>query len=94
VIRLFYRIISPIPDILLVTEPDYPRAAKTETVVEVLRSIDEKRKVMVIKDWQEAVNVAVSMANSDDLVVITGSLYLISDVRRHLLATKKEGLAY
>ena len=90
----FYRIISPIPDILLVTEPDYPRAAKTETVVEVLRSIDEKRKVMVIKDWQEAVNVAVSMANSDDLVVITGSLYLISDVRRHLLATKKEGLAY
>ncbi|GBF10824.1 MAG: bifunctional folylpolyglutamate synthase/dihydrofolate synthase [Tepidibacillus sp.] len=86
----FYQAILPIADLLIVTEPDFPRAAKTEDVRNKIHSIDQQKEVIEISNWQQAVDRAIQMADPDDLVIITGSLYMISDVRRFLLNEREK----
>lgn len=80
----FFAEILPIADELIITEPDYPRAASVESVKMVINSIDSSKVYREIKDWAQAVEIAIGLANPNDLVIITGSLYLISDVRNYL----------
>jgi dihydrofolate synthase / folylpolyglutamate synthase len=75
--------ILPLADTLVITTPNSPRAADPN----VLKTIAGKLiqgPVFVNENIPEAVNLAVSMARSEDLVLIAGSLYVISDARLYL----------
>jgi len=82
-IKEFYQAILQVADELIVTQPDFERAATVEAVEDAILQVDANRKITKIPDWQKAVDHALELASKDDLVVISGSLYMISDVRRY-----------
>lgn len=72
--------ILPPADVLILTEPDSPRAAEARVLERSARKI-MTGPVYVRPKIPEAIQLALSLAESPDLVLIAGSLYLISDVR-------------
>lgn len=72
--------ILPLADVLILTEPNSPRAAKAQVLERSAREI-MSGPVYARADITEAVQLALSQAEASDLVLIAGSLYLISDVR-------------
>ncbi|WP_245683851.1 bifunctional folylpolyglutamate synthase/dihydrofolate synthase [Vulcanibacillus modesticaldus] len=80
----------PIADQLIITKPDNPRALDLKDIKKVISTIVPTKEVILNPDWRDAVKQALQMADQEDLVVITGSLYLISDVRRYLLEEYKK----
>ncbi|MGE5560625.1 MAG: bifunctional folylpolyglutamate synthase/dihydrofolate synthase [Chloroflexota bacterium] len=79
----------PLADEIIVTTPASVRASAPEAVAtEVAR---RAANVRAIADAHAAVAEALTVAQADDLVLVTGSLYLIGDVRpvlRRLLAAE------
>jgi dihydrofolate synthase/folylpolyglutamate synthase len=82
--------ILPLVDTLILTEPDFRRkmdAAEMAGIVEKLRPSYAKEHVEVIveQDWRKALALLKSRTEAEDLGVVSGTLYLISDVRAALL---------
>jgi len=75
--------ILPLADILVITTPNSPRAADPNALKTMAGKM-MSGPVFVEENIPEAVNLAISMARSQDLVLIAGSLYLISDARLFL----------
>jgi dihydrofolate synthase/folylpolyglutamate synthase len=69
-------------DLLVATEPASPRAVPAADVAAAARSLGID--TVVEPDVRSAVDAAVALASEDDLVVVTGSLYLVGDARRRL----------
>lgn len=67
-------------DAVIVTEPSWSRAIPAESIAAA--AIDLDIEVEIVKDPNEALDRARSVAGDDDLILVTGSLYLIGDVRR------------
>ena len=70
-----------------VTSVDDPRAIAPDDLAEVLRRVLDV-PVDVVSDPHEAVAAAVSDATPEDGVLVTGSIYLVGDVRPHLLGRR------
>ncbi len=85
----FLHVVSSVADHLILTEPDNPRASKIEDLEQQIEGLQLPVTYQTISSWQEAVDTAVGMAEPKDLLIITGSLYLISDVRRYMIEKKK-----
>lgn len=81
----YFETILPIVDNIIITEPQIERVAKIQDVRNVINDLNNEIDVLEEKDWHIAVNEAIKIATNDDLVIITGSLYLISDIRKYLL---------
>lgn len=88
------RHILPLVDTLVITEPDFHKkmpAAELAAVAEKLRGeLGGPREIVVEPDWRRALEVlrdasSLSSENDDPLSVVTGTLYLIADVRSWLL---------
>ncbi len=79
--------ILPIADLLVITIPNSPRAANPSDL-EAIASKMVSGPVYVEKNILNAMKLALSLARAPDLVLVAGSLYLISDVR-HLFKGKK-----
>ena len=79
----------PLADALIVTEPVFAKKASAETLAESARSVAERTgaraDVIVEPDWKAALERLKRMTGPNDLAVVTGSLYLISDVRSLIL---------
>lgn len=86
----FFKELLPIADQLIVTKPDFHRAAQPSELVDIIHSIDNNKQVTVIEDWKEAVDTTIEIATPNDLILYTGSLYLISDIRHYLSTIVKE----
>lgn len=94
------RHILPMVDTLVITEPDFHKkmnAADLAAVAEGLRTeLGRPRNVIVEPDWRRALELlqdaeGSSAPSENTLNVITGTLYLIADVRSWLLhGTKSE----
>lgn len=80
----FFKELLPVADQLILTKPDFHRAAEPAKLVDIIRNIDNNNQVTVIEDWKTAVNTSIAIASRDDLILYTGSLYLISDIRHYL----------
>lgn len=65
---------------ITITEFDYYRAFKIEDLSE-----DILKQVKIIKNYQIAIDELIKSMKNDDILIITGSLYFISDVRKYLL---------
>ena len=78
----------PLARAVVVTRPDNPRAGNWEEVaLEVVRCGAE---VFVEEDTGRAVELAISLATSRDLVCVTGSLYMAAGAREAVLGLIKK----
>lgn len=83
--------ILPLAHTLIVTEPDFRKkcdAAKLAAIAaEVQAELGTSCNILVESDWAVAVARLKQMTEIDDLALVTGTLYLISDARAYLLDT-------
>lgn len=82
----YFRHILPIVDTLIVTEPDWIKKMPAEELASIARgqleALGRHAEVIVEPDWKQALQLAKSIAApQDDLLVVSGTLYLIGDVR-------------
>ncbi|MFP5327343.1 MAG: bifunctional folylpolyglutamate synthase/dihydrofolate synthase [Acidimicrobiia bacterium] len=69
-------------DVLVATEPASPRAVSAADVARDARGLGID--TLVEPDLRSAIDAALGLASEDDLVVVTGSLYLVGSARRQL----------
>lgn len=75
--------LAPLAKTVIVTKPNSPRAGDWEKIAdEVRKYVDE---VYLIENIHEAVKKGVAMAGADDLVCVTGSLYMVAEARELFL---------
>ncbi|ANE47160.1 folylpolyglutamate synthase [Paenibacillus swuensis] len=81
--------ILPIADNLILTEPDFRKkmdAAELLRLAETLqRDMNREIPIVVEPDWRKALDLLKDMTEQEDLAVVSGTLYLISDVRSWIL---------
>lgn len=77
-IKGFLSQIAPIADLVVLTEPNTPRAAKKETLFPIAKPF--AKKVKFIENVKEAYDFAKSVAKKDDIICVTGSFYTIGEV--------------
>ncbi len=70
---------APLGDVVIVTEPNIFRAMTAEELGERMKKLNDN--VIVEKDIEKAIDKALEIAEEDDLILFSGSLYLIGDVR-------------
>lgn len=72
--------ILPLTSFTIVTEPDTPRAVPASCLAETASRLHPF--VEVSPKPGEALNRALAMANPDDLILATGSLYLVGEIKK------------
>lgn len=75
----------PRVDFLILTRPDNPRAATLESLQECAGQMPGERKLMLEPTAATALQLAFELSPPDALVCVTGSLYLIGEVRKLLV---------
>jgi dihydrofolate synthase/folylpolyglutamate synthase len=79
----------PLVDTLIITEPDFrnkmPANELYHLAQQVITENDLQTKVYLKPDWKEALQCLSEMTSKDELAVVSGTLYLISDVRSWVL---------
>ncbi len=71
--------LAPLADHIILTRPRYERAAEPESLREVAGDFAERTEL--IRSVQDALDRAMALATSEDLVLVTGSLYFIGEVK-------------
>lgn len=87
--------ILPIADTLIITEPDFPKKCPA---VQLLKNVEELKayskpdlKVVIDENWKSALQHLQKVTQTQDLGIVTGTLYLISDVRSLILYRAQSG---
>lgn len=85
--------ILPIVDTLIVTEPIFRKKMDAHLLAELVEQLKTSRakpglQVIIEPNWREALNKLNKVTGHDDLAVVSGTLYLISDVRSWILHHK------
>ena len=70
----------PLGDRLILTTPDTERAMPPEALLPVAKRY--LRKIEIVKKPREALKRALSIADKNDLICVTGSLYLVGEIKR------------
>lgn len=87
--REYLRHILPIVDTLIVTEPEFFKAMPAAELHEAVEAEKRKSGVQAMPalepDWKAAIEQAKRTAGPNDLIVLSGSLYFLSDARSWLL---------
>jgi dihydrofolate synthase/folylpolyglutamate synthase len=69
----------PLADHVIVTKPHYSRAMEVRELASEIRKLHDS--VETAETVGEAIAMAMDKVSSDDLVLITGSLYVVGDAR-------------
>ncbi|CAM3083696.1 folylpolyglutamate synthase/dihydrofolate synthase family protein [Paenibacillus sediminis] len=82
--------ILPIVDTLILTEPDFRKKMDAGHLLDIVEQLRQKYakpnlEIIVEPDWRAALEVLKSRTEAEDLGVVSGTLYLIADVRSTLL---------
>lgn len=82
--------ILPLSDTVIFTRPLLPRAADPQNIADfALDHFKLVKDYFVIKDHQEALDKAFELAEPEDAILVTGSLYTVSDIRAYYLISKE-----
>jgi dihydrofolate synthase / folylpolyglutamate synthase len=86
----YFEHILPIVDTLILTEPDFRKKMDAENLHGIVENLRDKYakghlKIIVERDWGKALQLLKSVTDENDLAVVSGTLYLIADVRSALL---------
>ena len=69
------KIIEPLADAVIIAKPKTERAAEPEAIAKYV-----KKEQRVIADSKEALSYAKSIAKSNDLILVAGSIYLVGEI--------------
>lgn len=88
--RDYFKHILPLADTLIVTQPDFHQAKDAKELFDLIMEMKQeygldRLEVVVEPVWKRALERLEQMAGPDDLAVVTGTLYLVADVRSMLL---------
>ena len=78
----------PLADELILTEIDNPRSASIATLLEVAKKL-KRPKVTTTTTSREALKLAIEKTSLHGTICITGSLYLIGEIRSQIRQTEK-----
>ncbi|MDW7674095.1 MAG: folylpolyglutamate synthase/dihydrofolate synthase family protein [Bacillota bacterium] len=78
--------LAPLAKKIIVTKPNSPRAGQWQELASFASQYCSQ--VEVIEEIHQAVEQGIAAANRDDLVCITGSLYMVAEARQFLLDNK------
>jgi dihydrofolate synthase/folylpolyglutamate synthase len=93
----YFREVLPLVDSLIVTQVDFRNTLAAERLAEVVRKVQEEMglefDLAVEPDWRAALAQLQRQTDDGDLAVVSGTLYMISDVRCALLgqSTSEKG---
>lgn len=76
--------LAPICHEVLVTRMDHPRVADPVEIEAMFRDSNPNLTIRVIPDWATCLDTWFDLVNSDTILLATGSLYFISDIRKVL----------
>jgi dihydrofolate synthase/folylpolyglutamate synthase len=76
------RDLAGVADRMILTRPQYERAADPEVLAAFVRPIQQELRV--ISHLPDAVSLALDEARRGDLVCITGSLYTVGEAKAYL----------
>ena len=74
------KMIAPLADKVITLAPHSSRAEKSDKLKEVV--LKYNKNCISLEEYKEALDVAMSEAQKDDLIVVSGSLYMIGDMRK------------
>jgi dihydrofolate synthase / folylpolyglutamate synthase len=72
-------LLFPHAETVVLTEPRQPRAISASLLAEMTAHLAKRH--LVVRDPEEALERAIDLAHPDDAVFVTGSLYLVGDIR-------------
>ena len=76
------RLLFPRAHRLILTQPDNPRAAGMEMLQEYAANIIESQIITAEPSATRAIRVALDQTSADELICVTGSLYLIGEIQK------------
>ncbi|MGZ9585139.1 bifunctional folylpolyglutamate synthase/dihydrofolate synthase [Paenibacillus marinisediminis] len=86
------RHILPLADTVIFSEPDFRKKLDADKLAaiaeEVLGDQEDRPEIVIEPNWRIALDKLQSMTSAEDLGVVTGTLYMIADVRSYLLYQK------
>jgi dihydrofolate synthase/folylpolyglutamate synthase len=71
--------LAPLAEHIILTRPRYERAADPESLLE--KAGDYRQRMELVKPVAAALERAISLAGPEDLILVTGSLYFIGEVK-------------
>jgi len=77
--------LAPLVDVLIITKPPHSRAGDWRSLAQLAKAYN--KEVLVKEDFHKAIDTALSLGKTSDLVCITGSLYLLGESREYVLNT-------
>ena len=77
-------ILFPKADKLIITKPDNPRSMEISKIAEFLPEDFDKEQVYQSETVAEALKIADKITSEGDLILVTGSLYLIGEAQKIL----------
>ncbi|UCC66293.1 MAG: bifunctional folylpolyglutamate synthase/dihydrofolate synthase [Deltaproteobacteria bacterium] len=80
--------LAPLADLLVASRPHNPRAMSPQKVAEIART--HCKEVKVIEEVKDAVGKLREVAQKDDLIIATGSLFTVGEARDYLLSKRGE----
>ncbi|URN92891.1 MAG: bifunctional folylpolyglutamate synthase/dihydrofolate synthase [Candidatus Pristimantibacillus lignocellulolyticus] len=89
-----FKHILPLADTLILTEPNYRMAKNADELATLVQDLIHELKltnpprIIIEREWKKAVQLLLEETNESDLAVVTGTLYLIGDVRSYMLHNK------
>jgi dihydrofolate synthase/folylpolyglutamate synthase len=85
----YFRHILPLVDTLILTEPDWFKKGDAADLAKLagtmLEDLGRTVEIIVEPDWKAALAILHSRTDQEDLAVVSGTLYLIADVRSWIL---------
>lgn len=86
----YLRHILPIVDTLILTEPDFRKKMNAEDLYTIVQHVlvESPRpdlQIIIEPNWRKALDQLQGRTEANDLAVVSGTLYLIADVRSHIL---------
>jgi len=80
--RSMLKKLFPLADRLIITKPDTVRAMPPQEIAAVAQKWQYKDRIELAESPQEALKRALSIAGLDDMICVTGSLYLVGEIKR------------
>lgn len=78
------KVIIPISDIIITTKSKNKRACSPIKLKEIIVNLNFQKKVIIKDQVNEAIEYAKSLAQQDDLICITGSLFTVGEALEYL----------
>ena len=76
-------IIVPYADIIILTKSVNPRASEPSNIQKIIQEIDRSKKVIIKEKIMDAVAFALKIAEKDDLICVTGSLFTVGEAKNY-----------